>query len=164
MSAALVLTDELPAFLRFDATNELGSVSMNAPVIHRSGFPVPRAEHTGKRQPAAVFLGQPAGRASNAALIRRRALSQSAAAGCRSPKPVGEKSSRGATGPHQSHQPGMPLRKRNAMSQSRSISPRSMTSTGFSPPNCSLGTTNQAPSESESTTSLRASVSLNTSL
>ncbi len=53
--------------------------------------------------------------------------------------------------------PGIPLRRRKTISQSRSISPRSITSMGFSPSKASLGATNQPPSESGSTTSLKAS-------
>jgi len=52
--------------------------------------------------------------------------------------------------------PGIPLRRRKTISQSRSISPRSITSSGFSPSKASLGLLNHPPNETGSTTSVSA--------
>lgn len=60
-------------------------------------------------------------------------------------------------------QPGNPDRSRNTISQRRSISPLSMTSIGFSPPNASLAELNQSPSAEGSSTSESASHSRLTS-
>ncbi len=55
--------------------------------------------------------------------------------------------------------PGIPLRSSYTMFQSRSISPRSITSIGLRPSNASLGSWNQLPSEFISITSSSASSS-----